>query len=171
MYELLFLSKKDIPKDFSHYVIVQPSKKAFIDLVMPDLDLNSGIFLLVESNDYAPLARKVLWCNIEELCQCKIYFEIIELLHQFPERFKALLKTTDEVSISEQEKGLFKMLGEQYDSLLMVKTKISDIPTTAVCIIEKDSAGQEEIKPIAILVNEAIFKLLTPPEDILPENE
>lgn len=112
------------------------------------------------------LQTKIIDSNIEEpKIVGTLFHYALEMLLEKQHDLVELFNENKEIGINDFEKEAFKRLISNYDNLILAKTTLDGIPTMAICeSIEGEVDTQ--LKPIAIIVNEEIFKKLSAPDSI-----
>lgn len=148
----------------------EPARTDFFkNLLVEGAKHSNDVLLIVETPQFNNfLAAKVLASNIEmPKLSGYVFNYALELISKNVELISSILYQEVVENITEAEKEAFSILKTNYDDLVLAKTLFNGIPTVAVCQqIVADENGKATIKPLFIAVNEEIFKLLTPPDEI-----
>jgi len=67
-------------------------------------------------------------------------------------------------AINEEEKECYKFINSGQTALMSVE--LNGVETAAIIYTLSADDGKEEIYPVAVLVNDAIFEMIKPPEEV-----
>lgn len=141
-----------------------PGERELLEYLATSGKYNTKVILITENNPMAGLQAIVLESNIDFLAGKPLGYAHGEIEAAREQIIKQLASDYG-LGINEQEMAVFKALKDDYDNLVLAKTSINDIPTMAICQKTKTEDG-ETLKPLVIVVNDDLFKMLVPPDEI-----
>lgn len=66
-------------------------------------------------------------------------------------------------ALTQQQKDTFEFIKDNPDHLALVATALDGKPGAAIAFITQDEDGAFEVRPIALLIDDALFARLTDP--------